>query len=140
VPASPDFILLLQKLIGKDFNSLAQLKISFHSFKTGSTSVEKLLTEYLSLIDSGNPSRKKSTDLMTETQSVWHRMADLLPEEASDTQVQRALDKKAKKKGLSLEEFEALRRGEPKKSSLLRAWNDYKVKASFALLISGTAI
>lgn len=128
VSAGSDFILLIQKLIGKDFNSLAQLKISFHAFKIGTLSVDKLLSEFLSLIESGNPSRKKSIDLITETQSVWHRMAELLPEEASDAQVQRALDKKARKKGLSLQEFEALRRGEPKRSSLLRAWNDYKVK------------
>lgn len=130
VNGGSELILYIQKLIGYGPDTMAQLKILVWSFKNGSIPAERLLRDFHSLALAFN-ARKKPEQLLTEMGGVWTRISACLPEEATDSQLQKALEKRSKKKGLSIAEFDALRKGEPKKSAMLRAWNDHKVKVDF---------
>lgn len=130
ITGGPELVVAIQKLIGLQVLSMSRLKMAFWSFKIGQLAAEKLLAEFAAMAESNHP-RKKPDQLLGEMSSLWHRLADTLPEEATDSQIQRALEKKSKKKGLTIEEFEALRKGEPKRSAMLRVWNDRKVKVYF---------
>jgi hypothetical protein len=50
------------------------------------------------------------------------------PEDPALTQTHQNLKKKSKKKGLTIQEFEMMKLGEPKRTIMLRAWNDHKAK------------
>ncbi|KAJ3338568.1 hypothetical protein HDU91_001170 [Kappamyces sp. JEL0680] len=123
----PELIFAIQKLIGTQGNNLASLKLAIWSFRQGTSTAEKLLQELYSLCVAQHP-KKKADQLLTEMGLVWHKIIDTFPEEATSDQIQRALEKKSKKKGLTIEEFEALRKGEPKKEAMLRVWNNHKIK------------
>lgn len=127
--AGPDLIVALQKLIGIKTSNMSLLKISIWSFRNGSIFAEVLLNELVGLAEASHP-RKTHKQLLPQLSSIWNQIADTLPEEATNSQIQRALEKKSKKKGLTIEEFEALRKGEPKKTAMLRVLNDHKVRVT----------
>ncbi len=126
----PEIIFAIQKMIGLHVSAMSRLKLAFWSYRNGSLPAEILLSDFLSMVESNHP-RKRPEQLLGEMSSLWHRLADTMPEEATNIQIQKALEKKSKKKGLTIEEFEALRKGEPKRTAMLRVWNDRKVKVPF---------
>lgn len=125
VSGGQQLIVSLQKLIGTSSSAMAKVKIGFWSFKSGATRPETFLKEFFSLAKANNE-KKKEDILMIDVATMWRKLSEILPIEISDEQVRRAVDKKSKKKGLSIDEFEALRRAEPRQTAMLRVWNDFK--------------
>nr|KAJ3421759.1 hypothetical protein HK105_002403 [Polyrhizophydium stewartii] len=129
----PDIVASLQRLFGTSQTSATEFKRLMRDFRQSSISASEFLDGFtkLTLVDKHGPLLE---DARQETGRVWMRLIDTFPEEgasdadASDAAAGRANAGKKKKKGISLSEFEAMRRSMPKKEAMLRAWNDYKAK------------
>ncbi|KAJ3275918.1 hypothetical protein HDV01_006785 [Terramyces sp. JEL0728] len=119
--ASPELSASLEKIFKSNENFFAQFKIMTASFKNSTLTANAFLKEFVNLSLKNNQSVQKEL-VMNEVHRAWQKLAETFPEEP---QVQ-ANQKKPKKKGMSIEEFEAMKRSEPKKTAMLRAWNDHK--------------
>lgn len=126
IPGGQEIASAVAKVLHNERN-IKEFKIMTHAFKTGVTTASKYLADFVSLAERGNQ-KKRATTLFTEMSSVWHRVAELFPEDQQMVQKYEVLAKKSKKKGLSIQEFEQMKNGEPKKTAMLRAWNDHKAK------------
>jgi hypothetical protein len=133
VQAGPEIVLSIQKLIGMNVNTFSSLKIAIWFLRQGTLSAEKVLDNFYQMCLDFNQ-KKNPERLLTEMALVWHKIIDTLPQEATSDQINRALEKRSKKKGLTIEEFEALRKGEPRKTAMLRVWNNHKVRVRICIL------
>ena len=116
-------------MLGSSEDLIIQFKILTHQFKENIIDAKSLLDGIVTLAFKNRDSGEKNT--LTLLGKVWTHLADSLPEE-SDVSVEltTAISKK-KKKGVSLSEFEAIKKGAPKKDAMMRAWNDFKVSVIF---------
>ncbi|KAJ3258451.1 hypothetical protein HK103_003573 [Boothiomyces macroporosus] len=119
--AGPELMSILEKLFKSNDSFLAQFKILTASFKANTVSASVFLNEFVNLSIKNNPGVKKDL-VMNEVHRAWQHLAETFPEE----QPLQTSQKKSKKKGMSIEEFEAMKKSESKRTAMLRAWNDHK--------------
>ncbi|KAJ3313006.1 protein disulfide isomerase (PDI) protein [Boothiomyces sp. JEL0838] len=119
--AGPELMSSLEKIFKSNDNFLAQFKILTASFKANTVSASAFLNEFVNLSIKNNPGIKKDL-VMNEVHRAWQHLAETFPEE----QPLQTSQKKSKKKGMSIEEFEAMKKSESKRTAMLRAWNDHK--------------
>lgn len=123
----PDFVKAIEKLFDSSIDILNQFKELIGKFKTNRIDSKELLDEFIRLSLSAKPDSKPQ-NIFVMAGKAWARLADTLPEEASTLDLNTAMSlKKKKKKGVSLAEFESIKKGVHKKDAMLRAWNDFKV-------------
>lgn len=132
----PDLIKLIEKLFG--FADVVIFKDLMLKFKNNVIDSAMLLNQLLNLALASKSSNtyEKTIDQLG---IIWHRLSDSLPESKVDLSQNtlEVLDKK-KKKGISLKEFEAIRKGIPKKEAMLREWNDFKALVKIVLTLEET--
>jgi hypothetical protein len=124
----PDMLQIIEKkLLSSDVDAILHFKDLIQLFKSNSIDSDSFLNAFLELvfIKTNMISRPNILNLIG---AVWARLANLLPPESDVApELQIALSKK-KKKGMPLKQFEEIRKGTPKRDSMLKSWNDYKIK------------
>eukprot|EP00842_Homolaphlyctis_polyrhiza_P002982 jgi/Hompol1/3685/HPOL_001661-RA len=124
----PELVAALKRLFGASSGSVSEFKRLMYDFRQGNILATVFLDGFVRL-SMANKIGKQIADARIDVGRVWNRLIETYPEEPSDHNEQamhEAAKNKKKKKGMSLEEFEAFRRSIPKKEQMLRAWNDFR--------------
>jgi hypothetical protein len=119
----------IEKMLGSSEDLIIQFKNLTHQFKENIIDAKSLLDGIVILAFKNRDSGEKNT--LTLLGKVWTHLADSLPEESDVSVELTTVISKKKKKGVSLAEFEAIKKGAPKKDAMLRAWYDFKVSVIF---------
>jgi hypothetical protein len=124
---------LLSELIPST-EHLKKFKIAVHSYSTHNTSAEAFVMQFVNIVEELHPkisfsnTNKATHELLTHMGSTWHRLSDLFVDDPNTVDRFYALQKKQKRKGLNIQEFQELKEITPLKAMMLNAWNDWKVK------------
>jgi hypothetical protein len=103
-----------------------QLKIHIEAFKSGKSTADLFLKGFIDVYKSQGSNVTHSS--LVSLSKAWQKLTEIFPEDEQMMQIYENLSNKAKKKGLSLQEFEQMKAKEPKKTAMLRSWNNFKVK------------
>ncbi|KAI8906724.1 hypothetical protein EDD86DRAFT_209613 [Gorgonomyces haynaldii] len=125
----PEVVRGIERLLSNSRERILRFKQLMNQFKQNDIEAYTLLDAFIRMSLDGRPAGQHDQTLL-DLGKVWQRMADTVPETSNmEPVIQEALlTKKKKKKGLSLQEFEALRKGTPKRDSMIQVWNAFKTK------------
>ena len=125
-PGGPELTNLVFKLLKNKTEKVNNLKILLDNYRLGTITVDSLLSSFIEIVESLYTCI--NNQVFVEMGHVWKRMADVFPEDQYLLSTYENLLKKSKRKGLSVKEFDTMKSLEPKKTTMLSAWNNYKIR------------
>lgn len=121
-PAEAEVLSKVQHLLDFSNAKVAEFKSLAASFRQSIISSDEFVSAFMSLVLQ-NKTGKAAKDAENEAGKAWRRLAETIPDDEEDTV------RRGKGKGRGISPQLGTNQGGRKKNDMLRAWNDWKIRA-----------